>query len=1197
MRFSPVLPCSIAFGLLLAPVHAKLLISEVVPHGEHELKDEDGDTSDWIELYNSGSKEIALGDFALTDNASEPVQWKLPKRELGPGEFLVVFASGKDRADEGELHTNFKLSAKGEYLAIVGVKNQKPTYAFEFPKVPKQQSYGYRFDGKTINTDRMVYFKIPTPGGANGVAALPKVADTKFSVDRGFFDEPFELEITTKTEGASIRYTTDGSLPSAENGKTYEGPLKVGTTTVLRVMALKKNHVSTNVDTSSYIFPEAVTKQPAQPEGWPTHYEITGRGRGFGRFGTTKRDEKGLPVDYEMSAPEKVGAPREEIVAALRAIPSLSIVTDQKHFFDKETGIFMHPGRRGKESERPTSIELIDPQGREDGFQVDAGLRIRGGHSRSISCQKHSFRVYFRKEYGPGELNYPLFGEEGVDSFDDIDLRTSQNYSYHYNDDPRQNTFVRDVFLRDSQAALGQPYARSRYYHLYLNGLYWGLYQTQEHAEASYGVHYFGGEEEDYDAIKSKPSSDGRTTDGNDKGWRELWELAGKMAGEEDEAAQQVIYRQLQGLGPDGKPDEDLPVYLDIANLIDYMLVIFLTGSFDGPVTNFAGNFASNNWFGIWNRNGRDGFKFFCHDAEHSLGSHPGMTEANRVGPFYAGAQYGQSNPQWIHQQLTAVPEYRDRFRARAEETLLGEGLLSESSNLIRLQYRVQEVGKVIVAECARWGDTRVEEGIRKADWERAIARLEEVLNVRAKLVPEQLAQARRYPKGVPARETLEAPLFNPVLVPSFRQRTELTGTFEGEKEESVVYYTVNGQDPRGEDGKPVASASKAKVDRQEYPVILENDSEVRAFVPQDDSLGLRWIAPDFDDSDWLAGKGGIGYDQADTYEDMLGLDLEEQMFGKRSTVYARYAFTVGELPRYQKIYLYLQAEDGLVAYLNGKEVGRMNLRGEPGFEVLALGNPDQRALHGHTMDLTEHAALLKKGRNVLAIQLVNERLESSDLLLVPELILERDIPGTVVTLDQSSQLVARTFENGQWSPIFRAQSGPPSARPARKGELVLSEIMYHPTSPSEKEVSAGVEEGSDLEFLEFTNRSSKAIEASGIYSRGGIYFVVRSRQILAPGETMVLARNPRSFSVRYPGVRVAGSFQGKLANSSELLTIFGATGEELCRVEYSDEQPWPAKADGAGYSLVRKSGVESDGNDPASWTASEKKGGSPGRP
>jgi len=178
--------------------------------------------------------------------------------------------------------------------------------------------------------------------------------------------------------------------------------------------------------------------------------------------------------------PDVVNDPRYKdlIDDALLAIPSISLVTDLANLFDSQTGIYVHAERYGDNWERPVSVELIYPD-ETQGFQIDAGLRIRGGYSRTESNPKHAFRLFFRGTYGSPRLAYPLFGDGGVDEFEGIDLRTSQNYSWAF-DGSRKNTMLRDVFSRDTQRDMGQPYTRSRYYHMYINGQYWGLYESQE---------------------------------------------------------------------------------------------------------------------------------------------------------------------------------------------------------------------------------------------------------------------------------------------------------------------------------------------------------------------------------------------------------------------------------------------------------------------------------------------------------------------------------------------------------------------------------------------------------------------------------------------------------------------------------------------------------------------------------------------
>ena len=91
---------------------ADVIISEYMAENNSTLVDEDGDYSDWIELFNRGDEEISLSGWHLTDNETELDKWSLPAETLGPGNFLLVRASGKDRSTVGaELHTNFKISS------------------------------------------------------------------------------------------------------------------------------------------------------------------------------------------------------------------------------------------------------------------------------------------------------------------------------------------------------------------------------------------------------------------------------------------------------------------------------------------------------------------------------------------------------------------------------------------------------------------------------------------------------------------------------------------------------------------------------------------------------------------------------------------------------------------------------------------------------------------------------------------------------------------------------------------------------------------------------------------------------------------------------------------------------------------------------------------------------------------------------
>ena len=124
----------------------------------------------------------------------------------------------------------------------------------------------------------------------------------------------------------------------------------------------------------------------------------------------------------------------DQMTGSLLGIPSISIITDLKNLFDPASGIYVNATGHGLEWERECSAELINPDGTE-GFNVNAGLRIRGGWSRKDDFPKHAFRLFFREKYGNDKLRYPLFGDEGVEEFDKIDLRAEQNYAWS-NGDP-----------------------------------------------------------------------------------------------------------------------------------------------------------------------------------------------------------------------------------------------------------------------------------------------------------------------------------------------------------------------------------------------------------------------------------------------------------------------------------------------------------------------------------------------------------------------------------------------------------------------------------------------------------------------------------------------------------------------------------------------------------------------------------------
>lgn len=629
------------------------------------------------------------------------------------------------------------------------------------------------------------------------------------SVKRGFYDSPFDVTISSTLPGMKIYYTLDGTDPrNSSTAKTASSPVVVridpnskqmrGLTpgVVLRAAATKESYLFSKVATSTYLFPNEINKQLEHPgHDWPTDRVINNQ-------------EIDLLMDTKVVYHEDY---YDQIQSALLDIPTFSIVTDNANLFDKRKGIYVNAlGNRGEEWERPASIELIYPDGTK-GFQIDAGIRIRGGYSRNGWFAKHGFRVFFSSKYGESNLNYPLFGEEGTDKFDKIDLRCSQNYSWSkgQNEAP-YCTFNRDVFSRDLQREMGQPYTRSRYYHLFVNGMYWGLFQTQERSESSFAASYFGGNDEDYDVIKHSGSDDGiEVNDGSIDAWKAIWEMCEEGFVDNDN------YYKIQGLDANGKRDINLQVLVDMDNFIDYMNVIFYTGNFDAPYSSFLNG--PNNFYAIYNRNGEEGFKFFAHDNEHTLIVDPinvsvGLKE-DRVN---FGDEKGSKKimtvssietfqPQWLHVKLAKNSEYRSRFADRAYELYYNSGLLTPEKTAQLFKMRTTEYDTALIAESARWGDV---DGIlytKNDNWVPMIQyTLNEFFPKRSDIVMGQLKFAGLLP-------FLEAPEFrmNNALLED-KSVDIFAGniiTLRNGNGSGSIKYTLDGTDPRLSGGSLLSNA------------------------------------------------------------------------------------------------------------------------------------------------------------------------------------------------------------------------------------------------------------------------------------------------------------------------------------------------------------------------------------------------------
>ena len=717
------------------------------------------------------------------------------------------------------------------------------------------------------------YFVTVTPGAANTGGGLGQVADTKFSVNRGFYTTPQTVTITTTTGNATIRYTTNGDAPTATTGTAYSAPLVIGSTTVLRAAAFRTGYVPSNVDTQTYIFTTDVVNQQTTgtpPVGWPA--------------ATTANGDGIQNMDYGMDTAitnDPTWGPQMQ--TALNSIPSISVACDLTSLFGSTAvpingstnGIYSNPGGDGAAWERAASMEIVNPNNT-PGTQINCGLRLRGGFSRSTDNPKHSLRFFFRDAYrGGGKLKYPLFGDAGASEFAKVDLRTSQNYSWAFGGNNR-NIMNRDVFFRDLQREQGKPYTRSIYYHLYLNGQYWGLFQTQERSESDFGATYFGGESDEYDTIKVAPDgtqvgsngfNSGYTiyaTDGNFDAWDTLRRYCYNLLSAPGAPGAGMIhnanYFYLLGKNPDGSDNANYPVLLDAESLLDYMIGIYYGGNCDAPVSQFLSNNRPNNYYTLRRTSPQDvaflpgnvppstrplgkvrseGFRFFGHDNEHTILSgtatgtpiqlvrnrvqdnNSGTQTATFVGSDPSFDQLQYSNPQSMHLKLMANAEYAQRFADRVQKAFFGNGVLIPTNNTARLNTRANQIATAIIAESARWGNAKTSPALTKNNWTTEINYLTGTyFPARSDTVLGHFRAASWFPAA-----TNVGPTFTQYggTIPAGGITLTIANPNPGG---GTIYYTTNGSDPRliGGTLNPAAIAGTSVA-------ITENTTRIKARV------------------------------------------------------------------------------------------------------------------------------------------------------------------------------------------------------------------------------------------------------------------------------------------------------------------------------------------------------------------------------
>ncbi|MFA5252236.1 MAG: chitobiase/beta-hexosaminidase C-terminal domain-containing protein [Phycisphaerae bacterium] len=937
-----------------------LVINEFMASNNHEsgihdpADDVDNGWDDWVEIYNFGDTPINLAGMYLTDNLSNPTKWQVPygypSQTTVPADGFILFWAD-DETSEGPLHTSYKLSADGEEMGLFIDANTMVDGVI-FGEQVQNISYGRYPDAN----DNFQFFVTPTPLATNNGAYLGFVKEIEVSHERGFYESAFDVLLTCDTNGAAIRYTLDGTLPTETVGTAYTPGvgIPITTTTSLRAIAYKAGEQPSRT-AQTYIFIDDVAEQPNNPPGWPSDWGYCSE------CGTT------TPSDYEMD-PRVVDStlPGYSIRDALLDIPTVSISMNPAEFIGDDAGLWANPQIT---TEYECSIEYI-PLNSADGFQYECKIENHGGSSRRpYRLQKHNLRLTFTSQYGPAKLNYPLFPDSPVETFNQLLLRAFftdswaliswMNTRYRPND----SQYTRDVWMKESLRDMGLPSSYGNYVHLYVNGLYFGLYNLTELVGDDFFAEHLGGEAEDWTVNKDFASPDAC--------WNTIMNTNVS-----------TITGYTQALN-----------YIDIENFADYMLLHFYADAEDWP---------SHNGIAATNAVSGDGkLRFFVWDQEIALDYHgraaQKIDDSSGVGALF--------------QKMRTSAEFRLLFADRFQKHCFNDGALNIANSQDRYLEIANMIDKAIVAESARWGDTRMKTPYgssidiptdpndpnnlfypapphgpwpnyyftREDSW---IKERDCVINY---YIPDihntnnsyALIKLLRSKDLYPA---LDAPVFyvNGSHQHGGHVSTSDTLTITDSCSTAAIYYTLDGTDPR----------VPGEVIPPETILLLSDSATKKARVPTGD-IGITWQggSEPYSDANWTSGASGIGYDRDPSYDPYIGIDVETAMYTVNTTCYIRIPFNVDpcDIGQITSLALRMRYDDGFIVYINGVEVERVNFTGTPVWNSSGTSSPEATSAW-NSYDISDHINALHAGGNILAIHGLNNSAGSTDFLVCAEL-------------------------------------------------------------------------------------------------------------------------------------------------------------------------------------------------------------------
>ncbi len=482
------------------------------------------------------------------------------------------------------------------------------------------------------------------------------------------YDGAFVVTVTgTNTFTYSLPSTpsanASGAAMTATAGTLYTGPITIPSTAPTTVLqaAMVVGGTAAPYQTETYVFPNAVATQSntaAEAAGFPSTWTGSIDGQGT------------ATADYAMSSVP--GYTTAQIAAALSSLPMMSLVTTNANMFGPD-GIYANS--EDKDLEAPGSFEYFNPLAGTTSFGSLAEISMYGGVGRDTQYLKHGLEVHFENAEGKTYLDENIFGDGYLP--DGLILRQGFNDGWSWGG--ANTAFIHDQWVRDALTALGTPNTPGIWVQLFVNGLYWGVYNAVADIDSDYAAYFFGGQQSDYD-VYHYSSTGFEVKSGSIAPWNELFDVA--------------TYGNINGTGTASPTVLANPTayalmaqYLNLPDFCDYIIVNYYAGNLDWDNHNYSALYSPDL-----------GFVFQDWDGEMTIfsgwNSNPNVNNTS---------DDNTGDPTQLFVQLLANPDFRQMFADHVYKDL--STVLTPTNAAAMYTKEANTISTAVLDESARWGN------------------------------------------------------------------------------------------------------------------------------------------------------------------------------------------------------------------------------------------------------------------------------------------------------------------------------------------------------------------------------------------------------------------------------------------------------------------------------------------------------------